>query len=119
MKVEHNGDYAVVALFAGSPKHPVWYHNLKANPHVELAGRRCEGDDIAREVIGEEKIAWWTRAVAAYPPFADYQLKTERIIPVLCWSQCSRAISKVRESWTGNGEVARYPRQESNLRPIA
>ncbi len=82
MKVEHHGDYAVVASFAGSPKHPVWYHNLKANPHVELQDETVKGDYIAREVIGEEKTSWWTRAVAAYPPFADYQLKTERIIPV-------------------------------------
>ena len=83
MKVEHEGVYAVVASFAGSPKHPVWYHNLKANSHVEVQDEPVTGDYIAREVTGEEKATWWTRAVAAYPPFADYQLKPERVIAVV------------------------------------
>lgn len=82
MRVEHGGEYAAVASLGGAPKHPVWYYNLKANPHVELQDGTQKGDYIAREVTGDEKAAWWERAVAAFPPYADYQAKTEREIPV-------------------------------------
>lgn len=82
MRVEHDGDYAVVASLGGAPKHPVWYYNLKANPHVELQDLAERHDYIAREVSGAERDVWWERAVAAYPPYADYQDKTERLIPV-------------------------------------
>ena len=82
MRVEHDGQYAVVASLGGAPKNPVWYHNLKANPHVELQDGPTKRDYLAREVVGDEKAVWWDRAVQAYPPYADYQLKTERQIPV-------------------------------------
>lgn len=82
MRVEHEGDYAVVASLGGAPKHPVWYYNLKAQPHVELQDLAERHDYIAREVSGAERDAWWDRAVAAYPPYADYQEKTDRQIPV-------------------------------------
>jgi F420H(2)-dependent quinone reductase len=82
MRVEHEGEYAVVASLGGAPKHPVWYHNLKKNPHVELQDGPVKRDYLAREVTGEEKAAWWERAVAAYPDYADYQKKTTREIPV-------------------------------------
>ncbi len=82
MRVEHEGDYAVVASQGGAPKHPVWYWNLKANPHVELQDGPEKHDYLARELEGEEREAWWERSVAAYPPYADYQQKTERLIPV-------------------------------------
>jgi deazaflavin-dependent oxidoreductase (nitroreductase family) len=82
MRVEHEGEYAVVASLGGAPKHPVWYYNLKANPHVELQDGPVKRDYLAREVTGEEKATWWERAVAAYPPYADYQAKTTREIPV-------------------------------------
>ena len=82
MRVEHEGEYAVVASLGGAPKHPVWYYNLKANPHVELQDGPVKRDYLAREVTGEEKAVWWERAVAAYPPYADYQAKTTRQIPV-------------------------------------
>ncbi|MGB3329434.1 MAG: nitroreductase family deazaflavin-dependent oxidoreductase [Thermomicrobiales bacterium] len=82
MRVEHGGTYAVVASLGGSPKHPVWYHNLKKQPHVELQDGDVKRDYLAREITGEEKALWWKRAVAAYPPYADYQLKTTRQIPV-------------------------------------
>ncbi len=82
MRVEHEGEYAVVASLGGAPKHPVWYYNLKANPHVELQDGPEKRDYLAREVTGEEKAVWWERAVAAYPPYADYQAKTTRQIPV-------------------------------------
>ncbi|MEU9957668.1 nitroreductase family deazaflavin-dependent oxidoreductase [Streptomyces sp. NPDC050982] len=82
MRVEHNGTYAAVASLGGAPKHPVWYHNVVADPHVELQDGGTRQDMTAREVTGEEKAQWWERAVAAYPAYADYQKKTDREIPV-------------------------------------
>ncbi|MGW3284940.1 nitroreductase family deazaflavin-dependent oxidoreductase [Streptomyces sp. NPDC001002] len=82
MRVEHDGLYAVVASQGGAPKHPVWYHNIKGEPRVELQDGPEPVDMIAREVTGAEKAEWWERAVAAYPPYADYQKKTDRQIPV-------------------------------------
>ena len=82
MRVEHGGEYAVVASLGGAPKHPVWYYNLLAHPHVELQDGAVKKDYIAREVTGDEKAVWWERAIAAYPPYADYQKKTDREIPV-------------------------------------
>jgi F420H(2)-dependent quinone reductase len=83
MRVEHDGTYAVVASLGGAPKHPVWYFNLKAHPHVELQDGPEKHDYLAREIIGDEKVVWWDRAVAVWPDYAEYQLKTEREIPVL------------------------------------
>jgi F420H(2)-dependent quinone reductase len=82
MRVEHAGDYAVVASMGGAPKHPVWYYNLKANPHVELQDGGSKRDYLAREVSGDEKSVWWARAVDTWPDYAKYQTKTERQIPV-------------------------------------
>ncbi|GGW70714.1 nitroreductase family deazaflavin-dependent oxidoreductase [Streptomyces caelestis] len=82
MRVEHEGRYAAVASLGGAPKHPVWYFNIKADPHVELQDGPVKQDMIAREVTGQEKAEWWERAVAAYPAYADYQKKTDREIPV-------------------------------------
>ncbi|MFG2026412.1 nitroreductase family deazaflavin-dependent oxidoreductase [Streptomyces sp. NPDC048825] len=82
MRVEHEGTYAAVASLGGSPKHPVWYYNVKADPQVELQDGTVRQDMTAREVTGEEKALWWERAVAAYPPYASYQKKTDREIPV-------------------------------------
>lgn len=82
MRVEHDGQYAVVASLGGAPKHPVWYHNLKSDPHVELQDGTARQDMTAREVTGSEKAEWWERAVAAYPPYDDYQKRTDREIPV-------------------------------------
>jgi len=82
MRVEHDGTYAVVASQGGAPKHPVWYHNLRNHPHVELQDGAEPRDMTAREVVGEEKDLWWQRAVEAYPPYADYQKRTDRQIPV-------------------------------------
>lgn len=82
MRVEHDGDYAVVASLGGSPKNPFWYHNLKANPHVELQDGAVKRDYLAREVTGDEKAIWWERSVAAFPTYAEYQTKTTRQIPV-------------------------------------
>jgi len=82
MRVEHEGTYAVVASLGGAPEHPVWYHNLVANPHVELQDRATKRDYTAREVVGDEKAVWWERAVATWPDYAKYQTKTDRQIPV-------------------------------------
>jgi deazaflavin-dependent oxidoreductase (nitroreductase family) len=82
MRVEHDGHYAIVASLGGAPKHPVWYFNVVADPHVELQDGTENHDYVAREVHGEEKAQWWERAVAAYPDYADYQKKTDRQIPV-------------------------------------
>ncbi|WP_067717207.1 nitroreductase family deazaflavin-dependent oxidoreductase [Nocardia yamanashiensis] len=82
MRVEHNGEYAVVASLGGAPKHPVWYWNIKAEPHVELRDGAVVKDYDAREVTGEEKDLWWKRAVEAWPDYAGYQTKTTREIPV-------------------------------------
>ena len=82
MRVEHDGRYAAVASKGGSPTHPVWYYNLVADPHVELQDGPVKTDMVARLVTGDEKAAWWDRAVAAYPDYAAYQTKTTREIPV-------------------------------------
>ena len=86
MRVEHEGEYAVVASFGGAPKHPVWYYNLAANPHVEVQDGPAKHDMVARELSGAERDLWWERAVAAYPDYANYQRKTDRQIPVFLLS---------------------------------
>lgn len=82
MRIEHDGVYAVVASLGGAPKNPVWYYNLVANPAVELQDGPAKHDMVAREVTSEEKAMWWSRAVAAFSDYADYQRKTDREIPV-------------------------------------
>lgn len=82
MRVEHDGRYAVVASLGGAPKHPVWYHNVVADPRVELQDGPVRQDMTAREVTGDEKAQWWKRAVEAFPDYAQYQSKTDREIPV-------------------------------------
>ncbi len=82
MRVEHEGRYAAVASQGGAPTHPGWYYNLRAHPHVELQDGSRKQDMVAREATGAERDEWWRRAVAAYPPYADYQRKTTRQIPV-------------------------------------
>jgi F420H(2)-dependent quinone reductase len=86
MRVEHDGEYAVVASLGGAPKHPVWYFNIKANPRVELQDGEETKDYVAREVFGDEKGQWWERAVATWPDYAEYQKKTDRQIPVFVLS---------------------------------
>jgi F420H(2)-dependent quinone reductase len=82
MRVEHDGVYLAVASIGGAPKHPVWYYNLLADPHVQLRDGPLVKDVTAREIHGEEKALWWERAVAAFPNYAEYQSKTSRQIPV-------------------------------------
>ncbi|HEY1702150.1 MAG TPA: nitroreductase family deazaflavin-dependent oxidoreductase [Trebonia sp.] len=82
MRVEHEGTYLAVASKGGAPEHPLWYHNLLAHPDVELQDGAQKWEATAREISGDERAAWWERAVAAYPPYAEYQEKTDRLIPV-------------------------------------
>jgi len=82
MRVEHDGRYAAVASQGGAPSHPLWYHNFRANPQVELQDGPHRWDMVARELTGDERAEWWQRAIAAFPPYAEYQRKTMRQIPV-------------------------------------
>jgi len=82
MRVEHDGRYAAVASQGGAPTHPFWYDNLRAEPRVVVQDGPDKQDMVAREVSGDERAQWWERAVAAYPPYAEYQQKTSRVIPV-------------------------------------
>ena len=84
MRVEHDGEYALVASKGGAPDHPDWYFNVTADPTALMIQDGPEPfDAVAREGTGAEKAEWWRRAVAAYPPYAEYQEKTSREIPVL------------------------------------
>jgi F420H(2)-dependent quinone reductase len=83
MKVEHDGEYALVASKGGAPEHPVWYYNLVADPDaVALQDGPEPFDVVTRQASGDEKATWWDRAVEAYPPYAEYQAKTDREIPL-------------------------------------
>jgi deazaflavin-dependent oxidoreductase (nitroreductase family) len=84
MRVEHEGEYALVASKGGAPEHPLWYHNLVADPSaVALQDGPEPFDVVVRELTGDERAAWWARAVVAFPPYAEYQKNTSRTIPVL------------------------------------
>jgi deazaflavin-dependent oxidoreductase (nitroreductase family) len=91
MRVEHDGQYAAVASMGGAPKNPVWYFNLVADPHVEVRDGTVVQAMTAREVTGAEKAIWWRRCVAAFPDYADYQVKTDREIPVFVLSPAASA----------------------------
>jgi F420H(2)-dependent quinone reductase len=83
MRVEHDGEYALVASLGGAPRHPVWYYNLKADPTSVTVQDGAEPFPVeVRELDGNERALWWERAVAAYPPYVEYQARTERVIPV-------------------------------------
>jgi len=88
MRVEHRGDYVLVASAGGAPKHPVWYWNLTANSGEVLIQDGPKPFRVSvREVEGDERAEWWDRAVAVYPPYAEYQESTERVIPVVIASR--------------------------------
>ena len=89
MRVEYDGRYAAVASQGGAPSHPRWYYNFRADPRVELQDGPRKWDMIAREVTGDERAEWWQRAVAAFPPYAEYQRKTARQIPVFVLERAS------------------------------
>ena len=88
MRVEHDGHYALIGSMGGAPKDPVWVHNLRANPDAVMIQDGPEPFDASvREVDGDERELWWKRAVDAYPPYAEYQRRTERRIPVFVASR--------------------------------
>ena len=88
MRVEHDGDYALIASMGGAPKNPVWYDNLIADPNtVKIQDGPEPFRVVVREVTGDERALWWERAVAVFPNYADYQTKTSRTIPVLIASR--------------------------------
>jgi deazaflavin-dependent oxidoreductase (nitroreductase family) len=82
MRVEHDGEFAIVASQGGAPEHPQWYWNLKAKPDVEVQAGTETFAARARELEGKERFDWWVRAVEAYPPYAEYQVRTQRLIPL-------------------------------------
>jgi deazaflavin-dependent oxidoreductase (nitroreductase family) len=83
MRVEHEGEYALVASKGGAPNNPVWYYNLVANPDEVTIQDGPEPFAVSvRQAAGAERQAWWDRSVAAFPPYADYQKKTQREIPL-------------------------------------
>lgn len=83
MRIEHGGSYGMIGSQGGAPKHPQWYRNVLADPEVTVQDGPTVIDTRVRELQGAEREEWWRRAVAAYPPYAEYQTRTERQIPVL------------------------------------
>jgi deazaflavin-dependent oxidoreductase (nitroreductase family) len=82
MRVEHEGDLLIVASLGGAPEHPKWYWNLRANPDIEVQDGTQTFAARARELDGKERFDWWVRAVEAFPPYAEYQVRTQRLIPL-------------------------------------
>lgn len=90
MRVEYDGEYALVASVGGAPRNPQWYYNLKASPEsIAIQDGQEPFDALARELTGDERALWWERAIAAYPPYAEYQTRTQREIPVFLASRRS------------------------------
>lgn len=87
MRVEHEGEYALIASMGGAPTNPKWYYNILAHPHVLIQDGPEPQDYAAREVHGAERDEWFARGVEVFPPYADYQAKTERLIPVFVASR--------------------------------
>ena len=84
MRVEHDGEYALIASMGGAPKHPQWYRNLTTDPStVTIQDGPEPFPVVVHEAAGDEREIWWQRAVAAFPPYAQYQQRTTRVIPVL------------------------------------
>ncbi|MCB0896887.1 MAG: nitroreductase family deazaflavin-dependent oxidoreductase [Nocardioides sp.] len=82
MRVEHDGVYAAVASKGGAPEHPTWYHNFLEHPEVDLQDGAEKHTYRVRVAEGAERAEWWDRAVKQYAPYAEYQQKTDREIPV-------------------------------------
>jgi len=82
MRVEHDGEYALVASMGGAPNNPGWYHNLVAEPLVMIQDGPEPQDYRTRIADGDERQLWWDRSVAVFPTYAEYQSKTDRIIPL-------------------------------------
>jgi F420H(2)-dependent quinone reductase len=82
MRVEHDGCYLAVGSQGGAPTDPHWVRNVREHPKVELQDRTRKWDMSVRELGGDERAEWWDRAVEAFPNYAKYQERTERLIPV-------------------------------------
>jgi F420H(2)-dependent quinone reductase len=83
MRVKDGDSYILVGSQGGAPKNPAWVHNLRADPHIELRDETTVRRMRVREVKdASERARLWTLAVAAYPPYAEYQTRTKRQIPV-------------------------------------
>jgi deazaflavin-dependent oxidoreductase (nitroreductase family) len=82
MRVEHDGAYLMVGSQGGAPTDPAWVANVRAHPEVTVQDGPEPWDGVAREISGQERQEWWERGVAAYPPYAEYQKKTDRLIPL-------------------------------------
>ena len=109
MRVEHGGEYLLVASMGGAPNNPVWYYNLKADPDTVTVRDGAEVHAVTvRELDGDERAEWWDRAVAAYPPYAEYQTRTERRIPSASLPQALRSPRGSR--WTGFATAPTIPR---------
>jgi deazaflavin-dependent oxidoreductase (nitroreductase family) len=90
MRVEHDGEYALFGSMGGAPKHQVWYYNLKAAPDEVSIQDGSEPFAVSvRELSGDERAVWWERAAAAYPPYLEYQERTDRLIPVFIATKLS------------------------------
>ena len=88
MRVEHDGEYALIASKGGADEHPAWYHNIVADPTaLEIQDGPEPFDAVARLVEGDERAEWWARGVAVFPPYAEYQQSTDREIPVFVASR--------------------------------
>ena len=83
MRVEHDGRYLAVASYGGRPEDPVWAHNFRAHPEVDLQDGADKATYTVRELPdGPERDEWWVRAVETWPTYGDYQRKTDRLIPL-------------------------------------
>lgn len=82
MRVDHDGVYAAVGSTGGGPRNPQWVSNLRAEPRITVQDGTTQWQVDAREVTGAERATWWERCVAAFPPYAEYQERTDRLIPV-------------------------------------
>ena len=83
MRVKDGNNYLLVGSKGGAPKNPVWVYNLRAHADVEIQDETAVHNMRVREVEeGEERARLWELSVAAFPPYAEYQNKTARLIPV-------------------------------------
>jgi deazaflavin-dependent oxidoreductase (nitroreductase family) len=83
MRVTDGNRYAVIASMGGAPKHPVWYLNIEADPHVSLQDGPNLRDYVAHVATGDEKREWWARATQVWPDYDKYQAGTDREIPLV------------------------------------
>ncbi len=82
MRVEHEGEYAIIASKGGAPANPGWFYNLEADPNITMQDGPEPWDAVVRRVEGDERATWFQRGIDVFPPYAEYQAKTDREIPV-------------------------------------